>query len=209
MKIIQLAIKYCKKTICIMLIISVMITSSGFNKSKTEYKIDESTKIELLNQAKVVDWKSFDNIMHIGSRFIVIDYYTGTYFVCERHMGGLHADIETIDKEATKSLKSLYKDRENWKHRPVLIVFEDKSVYCASSFIVGHAGRDDKKFLEMIDNRSSGYGTGENYDFIKGNDLEGHFCVHVPGCKNHFDGKVSQKHQSNIEYLRQEKIKLK
>ena len=209
MKIIQLAIKYCKKSICIILIISVMISSVGFTRSKTEYKIDESTKIELLNQAKVVDWNSFDDIMSIGSRFIIVDYYTGTYFVCERHMGGLHADVEPIDKEATRSLKSLYRDRENWKHRPVLIVFEDKSVYCASSFIVGHAGRDDKKFLEMVDNRSSGYGMGENYDFIKGNDLDGHICVHVLDCRNHFDGRVSEKHQVNIDYLKQEKLKLK
>lgn len=209
MKIIQLAIKYCKKSICIILIISVMISSVGFTRSKTEYKIDESTKIELLNQAKVVDWNSFNDIMSIGSRFIIVDYYTGTYFVCERHMGGLHADVEPIDKEATRSLKSLYKDRENWKHRPVLIVFEDKSVYCASSFIVGHAGRDDKKFLEMVDNRSSGYGMGENYDFIKGNDLDGHICVHVLDCRNHFDGRVSEKHQVNIDYLKQEKLKLK
>lgn len=209
MKIIQLAIKYCKKSICIILIISVMISSVGFTRSKNEYKIDESTKIELLNQAKVVDWNSFDDIMSIGSRFIIVDYYTGTYFVCERHMGGLHADVEPIDKEATRSLKSLYKDRENWKHRPVLIVFEDKSVYCASSFIVGHAGRDDKKFLEMVDNRSSGYGMGENYDFIKGNDLDGHICVHVLDCRNHFDGRVSEKHQVNIDYLKQEKLKLK
>ena len=209
MKIIQLAIKYCKKSICIILIISVMISSVGFTRSKTEYKIDESTKIELLNQAKVVDWNSFNDIMSIGSRFIIVDYYTGTYFVCERHMGGLHADVEPIDKEATRSLKSLYRDRENWKHRPVLIVFEDKSVYCASSFIVGHAGRDDKKFLEMVDNRSSGYGMGENYDFIKGNDLDGHICVHVLDCRNHFDGRVSEKHQVNIDYLKQEKLKLK
>ena len=209
MKIIQLAIKYCKKTICIMLIISVMITSSGFNKSKTEYKIDESTKIELLNQAQVVDWKSFDNIMHIGSRFIVIDYYTGTYFVCERHMGGYHADIETIDKESTNALKSIYKDRENWKHRPVLIITEDEKVYCASSFVLAHAGRDDEPFLKKVDNRSCNYGYGENYDKIKGNGMEGHFCVHVRSCKNHYNGKESKKHQDNIDILENEKEKLK
>ena len=154
MKVIQLAIKYCKKTICILLIVVVMLSSSGFINNK-DYTIDEPTKIELLDQAKVIEWNDFDKIMYLGSRFIVIDYYTGTYFVCERHMGGLHADIETIDKKATESLKSIYKDRDNWKHRPVLIAFEDGSVYCASSFIVGHAGRDDKPFLKIIDNISN------------------------------------------------------
>ena len=84
--------------------------------------------------------------MSFGSRFIIIDYYTGSYFVCERHMGGLHADVETIDKEATKSLRSVYKDRENWKYRPVQIVMEDGKVYAASCFVVDHCGRDDKPF---------------------------------------------------------------
>ena len=163
MKLIQLAIKYCKKVISIFLIVLLLSTTIGFADSK--YKIDEETKILLLNKAQVIEWNCFDKIMKIGSRFIVVDYYTGTYFVCERHMGGLHADVETIDKKATDSLKSLYKDRDDWKHRPVLIVFEDGRVYCASSFIVGHAGRDDKPFLKLIDNRSNGYGYGENYWF--------------------------------------------
>lgn len=208
MKVIQLAIKYCKKAICIMLIVVILLSSSGFTKGNTHYMIDEPAKIELLNKAQVVDWREFNKIMSIGSRFIVIDYYTGTYFVCERHMGGLHADVEPIDNKATESLESLYKDRESWKHRPVLIVFENGSVYCASSFIIGHAGKDDKPFLKIVDNRSSGYGKGENYDFIK-NGLDGHICIHVRGAKNHFDGKISQKHQRNIDYLEQEKLKLK
>ena len=208
MKLIQLAIKYCKKAICIMIIVSIMITSSGFMRSPTKYTIDESTKTELLNQAQVVDWSSFDDIMSIGSRFIVVDYYTGTYFVCERHMGGLHADVEPVDNEATNSLKSLYRDRDNWKHRPVLIVFEDGSVYCASSFIVGHAGKDGEQPLKIINNRSCGYGRGENYDTIV-NGLDGHICIHVRDSRNHFDGNISEKHQANIDYLEQEKFKLK
>lgn len=207
MKLIQLAIKYCKKVISIFLIVLLLSTTIGFADSK--YKIDEETKILLLNKAQVIEWNCFNKIMKIGSRFIVVDYYTGTYFVCERHMGGLHADVETIDKKATDSLKSLYKDRDDWKHRPVLIVFEDGRVYCASSFIVGHAGRDDKPFLKLIDNRSNGYGYGENYDKIKENGLDGHICIHSRGSKNHFDGKISNKHQDNITFLEREKLKIK
>ena len=116
-------------------------------------------------------------------------------------------DVETIDKEATKSLRSVYKDRENWKHRPVLVVMEDGRVYAASSFVLDHAGRDDKPFLKVVDDRSRGYGRGENYDKIKNNGMDGHICIHVRGSKNHFDGKESQKHQSNIDYLEKEKNK--
>lgn len=207
MKLIQIALKYCKKVVCILLIILMMFNTAGFTKNENKYTIDESTKIELLNKSEIVTWDKFDKIMSIGSRFIVVDYYTGSYFVCERHMGGLHADIETIDKEATKSLRSIYKDRENWKHRPVLVIMEDGKVYAASSFVLDHAGRDDKPFLKVVDDRSRGYGRGENYDKIKNNDLNGHICLHVRGCKNHFDGKESPKHQKNIDYLEKEKNK--
>src|SRR5699024_8381468 len=105
----QIALKYCKKVVCILLIILMMFNTVGFTKNENKYTIDEATKIELLNKSEIVTWDKFDKIMSIGSRFIVVDYYTGSYFVCERHMGGLHADIETIDKEATKSLRSIYK----------------------------------------------------------------------------------------------------
>lgn len=207
MKLIQIALKYCKKVVCILLIILMMFNTVGFTKNENKYTIDEATKIELLNKSEIVTWDKFDKIMSIGSRFIVVDYYTGSYFVCERHMGGLHADIETIDKEATKSLRSIYKDRENWKHRPVLIIMENGKVYAASSFVLDHAGRDDKPFLKVVDDRSRGYGRGENYDKIKNNDLNGHICIHVRGSKNHYDGKESPKHQRNIDYLEKEKNK--
>ena len=207
MRLILLALKHCKKVICTLLILLLLTTSSVFADSK--YRIDDTTKNELLKKAEITTWDKFDGILAIKSRFIVIDYYTGTYFVCERHMGGYHADIETIDKESTKALKSIYKDRENWKHRPVLIVTEDEKVYCASSFVLAHAGRDDEPFLKKVDNRSCNYGYGENYDKIKGNGMEGHFCVHVRSCRNHYNGKESKKHQDNIDFLENEKEKLK
>lgn len=207
MKLIKIALRYCKKIVCVLLIMLMMLNTTGFTTNENKYRIDEATKIELLNKSEIVTWDKFDKIMSIGSRFIVVDYYTCSYFVCERHMGGLHADIETIDKEATKSLRSIYKDRDNWKHRPVLVIMEDGKVYAASSFVLDHAGRDDKPFLKVVDDRSRGYGRGENYDKIKNNDLNGHICIHVRGSKNHYDGKESPKHQRNIDYLEKEKNK--
>ncbi|MGL5718414.1 MAG: hypothetical protein ACRCX2_35750 [Paraclostridium sp.] len=207
MDLLNLIIKYCKKAVSIMLIFLMLVTCSGFKAN--DYTVDETTKINLLNQAQVMQWEDFDKILGIGARFIMVDYQTGKYMVCERHMGGLHADVETIDEKATGVLKSMYNDRGQWKHRPVLIILEDGSIYCASSFIVGHAGRDDSKFLEIVDNRSNGYGRGENYDYIKGNGLDGHICIHVENSKNHFDGKISEPHQKNIQYLKNEKLKLK
>ena len=209
MKLITIALKYCKKMICILLIM-LLILAPGKAFANDNYKIDEYTKESLLKQAQVVDWKEFDRIMHIGSRFIVVDYRTGVFWIAERHMGGYHADIETIDEKSTINKNSLIRDSENWKHRPVLIVFEDGRVYCASTFIVDHCGRDDQPYLQKnTPNCSGGYGTNTNYDKIKKNGQDGHNCIHVRKCRNHYDGKESRKHQDNIDYLEKEKSRLK
>lgn len=224
MDLIRISLKYCKKIVSILLILLVLVSSNSkdinsYALENNDYKVEETIKTEkyqlnqetinnLLKKAKVTDWEDFQDVMKIGSRFIVVDYYTGYYWVAERWMGANHADIETIDKEATKIVKKVYRDRENWKRRPVLVVFENGEVYCASSFVIFHAGLDSEKYLKIIDNRSQNYGRGENYDYIKGNGADGHNCIHVRKSTNHFDGKINQEHQSNIDFLEKEKDKL-
>ena len=56
MKLIQIALKYCKKAVCILLIILMMFSCTGFTDNKNKYKIEEPTKIELLNKAEIVQW---------------------------------------------------------------------------------------------------------------------------------------------------------
>lgn len=223
MKSIQLIVKHLKRVMATTLIFLLLISCNYSNdksyalenenqikteQSLEEYQISKEVKENLLKKAQVVNWEQFDHIMKEGREFVVIDYYTGYYWACIRWMGGSHADVETVDKAATKSLRRVNNDRDNWKRRPVLIVFEDGSVYCASSFVVDHAGRDDKPFLANVDNRSRGYGSGQNLDKIKGNDADGHYCVHVRKSVNHFDGKVNKEHQANIDYLENEKDRL-
>lgn len=207
MKLIQLAIKHCKKIVS-MLLIMLILLAPGKAFADNSYKIDIDVKENLLKQAEVVTWDKFDKIMYRGSRFIVVDYKTGVFWIAERHMGGKHADIETIDKQSTEN-RDLIKQEYNWKHRPVLIVFEDGKVYCASSFIVDHAGVDEEPYLKVLDKRSHGYGKGENYDKIKNNGQEGHNCIHVRGAKNHYNNKTSEEHQKNIDFLIKERSRLK
>ena len=72
MKLIQIALKYCKKIVCTLLIILMMISCTGFTANENKYRIDEPTKIELLNKAEVVNWGKFDKIMSFGSKVKVL-----------------------------------------------------------------------------------------------------------------------------------------
>ena len=58
MRLILLALKYCKKVICTLLILLLLTTSSAFADSK--YRIDDVTKNELLKKAEITTWDKFD-----------------------------------------------------------------------------------------------------------------------------------------------------
>lgn len=229
MKLIRIALRHCKKVVCILLILLVVaVPGKGYTETSTynpygdvklelqeisgkdEFKLTHDEVVAVLDKAQVVEWNTFDDIMKEGTRFVVVDYITGRYWVCERTWGGNHADVETIDKESTNSLNKVKHDHAGWKYRPVLIIFDDGSVYAASSFVVAHAGVDGKDpYPNNVYFRSGGYGYGPNLDKIANNGANGHYCVHVRKSTNHFDGNVNQEHQKNIDYLEQEQKRLR
>lgn len=61
-----------------------------------------------------------------------------------------------------------------------------------------HAGLDDFPANQNISNRSGDYGYGPNYDYIKGNNMDGHFDVHFQGSLRHKDWQLDPRHQSMI-----------
>ena len=207
MKLIQIAIKYCKKIVSLLLIMLMFLTSSNSIFANEEYKINDIQRNELIRQSEVINWNSFDSILNKKDNFIIIDYYTGYYFVCVRMGGGYHADIEPINIESNNNIKKIMDSGRGGKRRPVIILLEDGKCFLGSSFMVGHAGLDSEPFLKIIPSRSSGYGKGENYDSVKGNGMDGHICLFVEGCRNHFDGKENKEHNKNLDFLKDVKYK--
>lgn len=204
MKLINLAIKHCKKIVSIALIMLILIVP-GKSFANDEYKIDDIQRNELIKQSQVVNWESFDNILDHKSNFIIIDYYTGYYIVCSRMGGGKHADIEPVNQESNDNIKKIMDSGRGGKRRPVIVMLENGESYLGSSFMVGHAGVDDQPYLKVLDKRSNGYGKGENYDKVKGNGMDGHMCLFVEGCKNHYDGKENKDHNNNLKFLKERK----
>ena len=203
MKLIQLAIKYCKKIISLLLII-LMLSVPTKSFAADDYKINDYQRNELIKQAQVVDWKSFDNMFGYDENIIIIDYYSGRYFVTSRMGGANHADIEPVDIQSTENMNKALSNGMG-KRRPVIILFDDGRSFLASSFMVGHAGVDSEPYLKVVDKRSNGYGKGENYDSVKGNGLDGHICLFVNGCLNHYDGKKNYNHEENLKFLKEVK----
>lgn len=145
-------------------------------------------------------WSEASKSMQKGSVIVVQDYKTKQVFKIKRTGGTNHADVEALTTEDTNIMKAIW-GGFSWDRRPVLLYVEDK-VYAASMTNMPHAGRDDKKALEWVEDRSNGYGSGINYDSVKENGMEGHVDLHFINSTRHLDGKQDPRHQECINYIK-------
>lgn len=109
-----------------------------------------------------------------GATFKVKDIKTGKVFTCKRWSGANHLDAEPLTASDTRTMKSIY-GHWSWKRRAVLVKYNGH-VYAASMNGMPH-------------------GTGT----IKGNNFDGHFCIHFYKSKTHGSGKVDTMHQNCVE----------
>lgn len=149
---------------------------------------------------QTVDWWSKGRYAFaIGAIAEVQDFYTGKKFKLKRTMGSNHADVETLTKEDTDIVKSIW-GGFSWERRPVILNINGKR-YAASMSAMPHAGLDSSPAYVTVSNRSGGYGSGQNLDVIKGNGMDGHMDVHFLNSTRHKDGRVDPQHQSAISKL--------
>jgi len=149
--------------------------------------------------AQKLPW--FDDVKSIYARgdvATVIDVQTGLKMQVKRTYGGNHADVETLTKEDTAILKKAAGGSWNWTRRPVIVEIDGYRI-AASMTAMPHAGRDDKPEVVVVNNRSGGFGTGQNLDAVKGNGMDGHFDIHFLNSRTHSTNKVDSKHQNAIQ----------
>ncbi len=171
---------------------SVDIASRG-NVDRKEETGKESTYGEMLDW-----WTEVVNVFPRGTEAKIIDFKTGKSFNIIRTYGGNHADCETLTKEDSKIMKELWGGKWSWDRRPVIVVVGDRKI-AASMIGMPHAGLDAKEANIYVKGRSGGFGNGTNLDTVKGNGIDGHFCVHFLNSRTHGTNKVDDKHQANIK----------
>lgn len=139
-----------------------------------------------------------ENIFAVGTEAVVTDVDTGISFRAERTGGSNHSDTETLSKEDTAVFKKIYGGEWSWKRRAVIVTVGKQKI-AASMTGMPHAGREDKPAREVVSDRSEGYGTGINYDSIKGNGMSGHFDIHFLGSRTHGTNRIDEQHQAMVE----------
>ncbi len=122
-----------------------------------------------------LNWfKGGSNKIPKGATFKVKDIKTGTVFTAKRWSGANHLDAEPASASDTKKMKSIY-GHWSWKRRAVLVKYNGH-VYAASMNGMPHGTQT-----------------------IKGNNFEGHFCIHFSGSKTHGSKKVDSMHQNCVK----------
>lgn len=143
-------------------------------------------------------WTEAQYVIPIGADFEVLDYNTGKSFFARRTTGANHADCEALTAEDTQKIKEIWGGSFSWSKRPVLIKYNGRKI-AASMAGMPHAGNDSAPADKWTSWRSDNWGAGPNYDYIKNNDMDGHFDIHFLNSTKHSDGAVDTGHQANIK----------
>lgn len=155
-----------------------------------------SSKSTYSSRVEVLDWKIARNVFSINSIAEVTDVYSKKTFKVKRTMGTNHADTEALTREDTEIIKSIW-GGFSWERRPVILNINGRKI-AASMSAMPHAGIDAAPAFKVINNRSEGYGRGQNLDVVKGNGMDGHFDIHFLNSTRHKDGKKDPQHQAAI-----------
>ena len=125
----------------------------------------------------LADWfeSNIQEIFGCGTTATVVDVLTGKSFTVRRKGGINHADMETVSKEDTATMLSLYGGVESWDRRAIWVVID--GVYYAASM--------------------NGKGHGEETGLDNG--LEGHFCIHFLNSRTHGTDNVCPLHQACVK----------
>ena len=108
-----------------------------------------------------------------GATFKVKDIKTGIVFTVKRWSGANHIDAEPLTSSDTGKMRKIF-GHWSWRRRAVLVKYNGH-VYAASMNGMPHGTQT-----------------------IKGNNFDGHFCIHFKGSKTHGSGKVDAMHQSCV-----------
>ena len=128
----------------------------------------------------------------------IIDVETQKTFYVKRTFGRNHADVEPLTKEDTYIIRTLWGGGDSWERRAVIVVIDGYKI-AASMNGFAHGGLDRYEALATVNNRSGGFGRGVNLDMVKGNGVDGHFCLHFYGSRTHGSGRINAAHQAQVE----------
>lgn len=144
----------------------------SFTEARSLFDMEKNTQIELPQKTVdvldeylegikkkspfgiLIPWDEVDIIFPRMAKGKIRDLETGLTFNIQRRGGNLHADVQPLTAQDTKTFKEIYGNRWSWRRRAVILE-------------IGH-----KKIAASMNGMPHGQGA------IYGNNFPGHFCLH-------------------------------
>ncbi|GLB61149.1 hypothetical protein [Cytobacillus sp. NCCP-133] len=135
------------------IVMAIAFFSAG---SSSAWAVEEgvSWRIDML------PWERANTILPKYSKFTVLDVESGKKFKVQRRAGSHHADVQPLNANETKIMKSIYGGKWSWKRRAIIVIHGDQWI-AASMHGMPHGGGALK------------------------NNFPGHFCIHFYGSTTH------------------------
>jgi Putative peptidoglycan-binding domain-containing protein len=175
--------------------INKKVNATKGNVKISSMSVDTETAAKILG---AVDWFSVvREVWTRGTIAEVTDIDTGRSFRVMRTYGTNHADVEPLTLEDTKTIKEIW-GGFSWDRRAVVVKINN-SIIAGAMSAMPHAGVDSKPADAWINNRSQGYGWGDNLDSIKNNGANGVMDLHFKNSRTHGTNTVQKSMQDMIE----------
>lgn len=120
-------------------------------------------------------WKEVNVLFPKFATATVTDCETGLKFTVQRRAGNQHSDVQPLTAADTATMKKIYGGKWNWKRRAVIVEV-----------------KDGRRIAGSMNGMPHGQGA------IKGNNFNGHFCIHFRDSKTHGSHRVDLAHQMMI-----------
>ncbi len=147
---------------------------------------------------ELLDWfTEAQYVVPINADFKIVDLTTGKSFNARRTVGSGHADCEPLTANDTAMMKEIWGGKFSWNKRSVLIKYNGRTIAASMSGML-HAGNEYAPGGAWTDWRSDDWGAGTNFDYVKGNNANGHFDLYFYNSIGHSSPTTNKTHQANI-----------
>ncbi len=133
-----------------------------------------SSRSSLRRSAELVSWQDVNQLIPVGTDFLVTDVDTQRSYNARR-LGGLrHVDVEPVTTRDTAIMKEVYGGQWRWNRRAIIITVNGRRIAASQN------------------------GMPHGVYNIGLNNFKGHFCIHVYHSKKHYDNQEDPQHQAMV-----------
>lgn len=119
-----------------------------------------------------LDWEEADQQFPRYAKATVIDLETRLAFRVQRRAGDRHADVQPLTADDTEIMKTIYQGKWSWQRKAIVVELENGRRLAGSMHGMPH-------------------GAGA----IRGNNFNGHFCIHFQNSTTHAGRRSDPAHQ--------------